>query len=713
MMCCRSSSAFRFAFPLLFAVAMATSSLGVASSNTKQTDSLLTELSKTESDTQRIKTLNAYSADQINHDAVKAKAAADEAMAKARKLNYIPGLIYSHLCEGKLQYVVGDYDKARANCDSALALNAAGKYQEGLADTYNLLGDIARVSGNLPLSLDYLLKASAVFEKTGNKAGEGRSMIAIGNVYFSQHQYPQAALTFEKVLHIRESLGDSSGVADCCNNLGASYKHTSQFDMAFGYYNRALRIYQSTHNMGGVSFIYSNLSSCYMDMGKAAEALDYGLKGLHIDEEMQSKNDIAISCQNIAEAYQNLHQYDKALEYGMRSLTMCKELKDAEGIELGYGELSSIYAAKKDFEKAYANFVLYSQMKDSLFNSESSKQIAGMNAKYENGKKEQAILLLNKDKELSDSRDKKKNILIYAALAGLALMAGLVTLIFRSNKHKQRANRLLSMQKEEIARQKDMVEEKNKEVTDSIRYAKRIQEAILPGMDLVHSLASDSFVLFKPKDIVSGDFYWFEKSGPWLLFAVADCTGHGVPGAFMSIVGSNLLNQCVNEKGMTNPALILDDLNIGLSRTLHQNYSESGVKDGMDIALCAVNTNTLQMAYAGAYNPLWIVSVGAMQELKADKFPVGAFIGEELKKFHATEVQLKKGDCLYLFSDGYADQFGGTKGKKFKYKPLQELVLSMAGMPMQEQEYKLQSTLETWKMGFEQTDDVCVIGIRV
>lgn len=264
-----------------------------------------------------------------------------------------------------------------------------------------------------------------------------------------------------------------------------------------------------------------------------------------------------------------------------------------------------------------------------------------------------------------------------------------------------------------IKAQKDTIEKKNTQILDSIRYAKYIQDAILPSSKLVKEYLAESFILYKPKDIVSGDFYWMEQKDEKVLFAAVDCTGHGVPGAFMSIVGYNGLNRAVNEYNLTKPADILNSLNQIVNATLQKNMDESTVKDGMDIALCMLDTKTKVLEYSGAYNPLYLIQNDELKEIKANKQPIGAFLGAELRKFTNHELQLKKGDVFYIFSDGYADQFGGPNRKKYKNHNFRKLLLSIHALPMQEQRKILNENIENWKGNLEQTDDICVIGVKV
>lgn len=303
---------------------------------------------------------------------------------------------------------------------------------------------------------------------------------------------------------------------------------------------------------------------------------------------------------------------------------------------------------------------------------------------------------------------------MFWVILGIVLLAAIVKVnSLRLEKANARLENVITLRTHEIVHQKAIIEEKNKDIMGSIRYAKRIQEAILPPANIVSKLLPDSFILYKPKDIVSGDFYWMEQSGGKLLFAAVDCTGHGVPGAFMSIVGFNLLNQAVNEQGLSDPALILDSLNRGVSNTLHRTLDDSAIKDGMDIALCAVDKARGVVEFAGAFNPLYIIRDGSLIETKADKIPIGTLTGEEMRSFTTRHIPVQPGDAIYVFSDGYADQFGGPRGKKFKYKQLQDLLVSISSRPMSEQKEILDRTIEEWKAGYDQVDDILIMGVRV
>lgn len=278
--------------------------------------------------------------------------------------------------------------------------------------------------------------------------------------------------------------------------------------------------------------------------------------------------------------------------------------------------------------------------------------------------------------------------------------------------NKKLKERLISTMRELTQRNEQLLEQQ-KEIEDSISYAERIQAAIMPPKSMIKDALPKSFILYLPRDIVSGDFYFIEETGDEVIFAAVDCTGHGIPGALMSVVGFNYLHQAVTEHHLTQPSKILQFLDVGVNERLRQTDGQSGVNDGMDLGLCTLNKKTKMLQYSGAYNPVYIVSDGELKEIKADKFPIGVNPGGLPDDYNNHEMQLKEGDCVYLFSDGYADQFGGPKGKKFMYKRLREKLLEVNNLPMPHQKEILLNTFNEWKGDEDQIDDVLLMGVRV
>lgn len=265
---------------------------------------------------------------------------------------------------------------------------------------------------------------------------------------------------------------------------------------------------------------------------------------------------------------------------------------------------------------------------------------------------------------------------------------------------------------QEVQKQKAIIEEKNKDITDSIKYAKKIQQAIAPNIEDFNRNFTDSFILYKPKDIVSGDFYWFDHfENETTVFAAADCTGHGVPGAFMSLICSDIMYKVINDQKINDPAKALMSIDDRLVHLIKKS-SEASANDGMDIALCTYHKPSHKLFYAGAHRPLLLIRNKEIIEYRPNKYSIGGHTSEG-KHFDLAEVNVLPGDLIYLLTDGYADQFGGDNGKKFKYKNFKELVLSVSDKPMKEQKEILDETFEAWRGTLEQIDDVCVIGVKI
>jgi serine phosphatase RsbU (regulator of sigma subunit) len=398
-----------------------------------------------------------------------------------------------------------------------------------------------------------------------------------------------------------------------------------------------------------------------------------------------------------------------------------------------YKDLALCYILENRKDSAEVYFLKTLAVIDSLNTQQGLQQTKDLETKYETEKKELQIQNQSLEIEAKEKQNNQKSVIIL--LGSLALLgSGFFGIIaFLNYRKTKKANAIIENQKrevelknEEITRQKELVDEKQKEIIDSINYAQRIQQAVLTGDDVWRKISKDYFILFKPKDIVSGDFYWaYNTPNNRSIFALADCTGHGVPGGFMSMLGNSFLNEIVVENKIFKANEILNKLRSKVIQALEQK-GQAEQKDGMDISLCVWNKVDNTLEFAGANNPLWLVrktvtSGGPdnygdekkeLLEYKADKMPIGTYLETEVP-FNSVTIQLQKDDVIYLTTDGYADQFGGDKGKKFKYKPMIETILRHSGEAMNLQKENLEKAHEAWKVGHEQVDDVCVIGIRI
>ncbi|HEY1040105.1 MAG TPA: SpoIIE family protein phosphatase [Bacteroidia bacterium] len=390
----------------------------------------------------------------------------------------------------------------------------------------------------------------------------------------------------------------------------------------------------------------------------------------------------------------------KAIEYLQKSEEISKTNNlDHELLET-YGEMVAAYQQAGDFKKGFEYQALKEELSKKILNIERVNKIAALEKKHALSEKQKEV---DKEKEHALEEQNKSRRLAIGLLIICIVALLLIYLFVRMRKLKNK-----------IHEKNMMVEEKQREILDSIHYAKRIQTALLTPESYIQKYLSDFFILYKPKDIVSGDFYWSVHYENQLYLALADCTGHGVPGAFMSMIGINLLNEIIIERKCSNPGLILDIMREEIIRSLNAEGAEEESRDGMDMVICRIDLQTNQLDYAGANNSLYVLHAAnkELKEYKGNKMPVGKHM-DKIDSFDRHLLQLEPGDTLYLFTDGYPDQFGGPNGKKFKYKQLEQLLHKNNHLPMNMQREELNLRFEEWRADYEQVDDVCIIGIRL
>ncbi|MCD6367331.1 MAG: SpoIIE family protein phosphatase, partial [Bacteroidales bacterium] len=512
------------------------------------------------------------------------------------------------------------------------------------------------------------------------------------------------------------------------------YYFKNKTNKCFIYFNKALRIWKEIKDKRQTSLTLSNLGELHMELGHLNKALQYILQADAINEKLKDKSSIVYTKGLLGDIYKKRNRYFKAQSFYKDALKIAKELhSDQDRCDLNE-KLSETSELMGNIPEAYQYYKLKTQMQDSLLNAGKQKAIEELQTKYETKKKEQEIELLNNKNKLSAAVQKSQQIIIFSLIGGLLLVLFMVFIIIKRNIERRKANELLARKNDEIAHQKE-------ELTSSIAYAQRIQTAMLPQNQIVDTSLSDYFIFFRPKDVVSGDFFWWTHFDNYTIISVSDCTGHGVPGAFMSILGVSFLREIVSKEGITHPGTILNRLRTEIITALHQKGIQGEQKDGMDMSLITINHETKTLQFAGANNPLYLISNYEfpitndriiksesqsselstsnsklqtpyyLYEIKPDKMPIAIYY--KMISFDTTEIQLQASDQIYLFSDGYADQFGGEKEKKFKYQPFKDLLLKNANKPMQQQKEALEQTFDLWKNDYEQIDDVTVVGIKI
>jgi len=613
----------------------------------------------------------------------------------------------------------GNYELAQKKADSLFILSKQINYTEGIAESYNLKGIINRDQSNLKDALDNYLNALKLFEDLKMPVKVAGIQNNIGLIYAEIKEYRTALAYYFKAEKINIAKHEKSLLAINYNNMATCYQKLNQFSSAQTYLQKSLILRQEVSDTIGMAMAYHNIGINHQLTNDNDSAIYFFNKSLSYLSNMS---------ENIGHAYNYLELGNTLLQKGklreaegyLLSSLRISERSELEGVKVEvYKYLSELYEKQNDFKKAFNYQNLYLGSKENVESDESKNEILKKELEYDFAKRQE---LQRKDAEnkqaIADAEIRSQKKLTTGAVIALLILSGLIVIVFRSYNQKRKANAIISKQKE-------LVEQKNKEILDSINYAKYIQNALLPSDSFIKQLPVNCFILFKPKDIVSGDFYWIHHSVKEnqnieeIYIAAVDCTGHGVPGALVSVVGNNGLNRCVKEFGINQTGEILDKLSELVEETFEK--SENELKDGMDISLLKISSyqlsDTTEKSYSfqwsGANNPLWIIRKDAdiLEEIKADKQPVGKF--SDRKKFTSHNVTLKKGDRLYLFTDGYADQFGGEKGKKFKYKQLEELLLASSIKSSQEQKEMLDTTFLKWKGNLEQVDDICIIGITI
>ena len=529
----------------------------------------------------------------------------------------------------------------------------------------------------------------------------------MGIIYDELGSFSKSLNCYDSSLAIFKKSGNLDMQAMNYANMATIYDETNDFVKSMDYNVKALTIYKKMNNLEGQATLLGNMGDIYSEQHNYVKAMNYDVKALAINKAIDDKEGCVTNFTSMGKIYTDTRMFADAKAYLDSALALSEKMGDKDLIKSVYGQWSKLDSATGNYKAAYSDYRNYIIYRDSLKNEANTKKIVSQEMQYEFDKKEAAEKADQEKKDAVNATEKKRQMILTAAISlGLVLVLAFSGLLFNRFRITQR-------QKVIIEKQKQIVEEKNKEVLDSITYAKRLQDAILPPPGIIRQSLPDSFVLYKPKDIVAGDFYWLERTESAILIASADCTGHGVPGAMVSVVCSNALNRTVKEFKITEPGKILDKTRDLVIETFEK--SEGNIQDGMDISLAAISrqssANSVEIKWSGAFNSLWYIENGEMKELPADKQPIGKT--DSLNPFTTHTLNLNKGDSLYLFTDGYADQFGGPKGKKFKYKPLQQLIMDNSQLTMQEQQRILEKTLSDWKGGLEQVDDILIIGIRV
>lgn len=606
----------------------------------------------------------------------------------------------------KINALFGEYSKTNSKtallCAKALREKAViinNKYF--LAHANFVMGMAYNNSSDFINSSYYHGQAKKLGEELGNKKLLFSIYNSIGSMYGNNDLYDKSLEYFYKAFEIAEELNLSQQKASILNNIAGVIYQTSKLDpakvkAAKDYILRSINILKQINSDDDLIAKYNNVAVMYCDINNCDSALYFLNESKKIIDEKNLPDDLIQYYSTVGRVYVEKNKIDSAIKYYNLSILEAKKLNNIEWQYENYLSLADAYEINGDYKKAFEYFAKFYYLKDSIVSKENVAKAADLQNKLEREKKEMII-------EKLKANEVRNKIVNYALIIGSALIFLLFLMIFSRYRIKKRSEVLLQ-------RQNILISQKNKDVSDSIHYAKKIQDAILPGEEFAKKIFLNSFIYYQPKDIVSGDFYWCGEKNNLKFFAVADCTGHGVPGALMSMLGGTFLNEIIITRGIKEPNIILDELKRSIVTSLNKN-NEMNQTDGMDISLIVLDPEKNELVYAGANNSIYIIRNNELNELKPNKQPVGLYY-KDITPFTSQKFTLQTNDTVYLFTDGFADQFGGIKGKKYKYSTFKSLLLKINGLSMTEQKNNIHKESIAWKGDVEQTDDILIVGIK-
>ena len=643
-----------------------------------------------------------------------------EALKIATLLNDSTMITQCHYGFGETYRHDSKFKESEFHLKKALTLaNISGSYSIKSACLAGL-GEVYGIQGDYIASLDVLQKALKLAEENNDAYNISYCCSSLGQVSQMTGDIETAIKFFKRSASLAKLNDDKSLYGFSLSNLAQAFKSTGQKQRSLAYYDSSLTLARAQKEYQREASILVNMSEDIYNKNLHDSAFSSLHRALALAIEANDMNIISDAGYHLALLYQRAGKIEQAIKYGEDALSTARKSGLITNIRNVAGVLAQAYETKNNTVKALEMHKLHVHLKDSITNIDNVKKLAAIEYR---GKEEKLQAERSKDKAIHNAEQLKKEeeikqqrTIVYAVSGGLVLLLVLVFVIFKSLRENKKKNKIISEQKAEVEKtnteiqhQKEIVEEKQKEILDSINYAKRIQYALLAHKNLLDQHLKEYFVMFKPKDIVSGDFYWatYNSAKNYFYLAVCDSTGHGVPGAFMSLLNISFLNEAINEKNIFAPGEVFNHVRTRLI----ENISHEGAQDGMDGILVCFDLNSGEITYAAANNNPVLIRGEQIIDLTLDKMPVGN--SSFTSGFKTFNLAYEPGDVLFLYTDGFADQFGGPKGKKFKYSQLNGLLKNNAARSPDEMKQSLLYTFEQWRGDLEQVDDVCIIGIRI
>jgi len=630
---------------------------------------------------------------------------------------------YELLCE--IAFISIDLDTILKYSDQAIAL--AEKLDINPAEAYVNKGFGYLNSGRLASALECFMKAADYYEIKHNNIGMAATYINIAEAYNQQENYDNEKLFLNDAIEIFREENDTIRLAYAMHNLGYNNYCMGQYDTALILYSETSEMYQKLGYLTEYAYCLGNTGLVYSRQSEFKKAEEYLLKAIEMLTEQRDERAVTQYMIEYAAILQHKGEIIKAIATAKVSFNKSTSNNLLEFERDAAYRLANLYEVSGKYDSAYYYQSIYLNANDSIKSFKSIQKMADLRTVFEVAKKQAEVEVLKKNKQM-------QLIVIFGLALILLLAIGLILLYYFSLKRSKMLNAiiderrvLLEIQSEELKEQKRVLLQQKEEIIGSINYAEYIQSSILPNEEQLETLLGEHFVFYKPKDIVSGDFFWISNIDNKIVVAAVDCTGHGVPGAFMSMLGTALLNEIINKEYITHPGVILRRLRKEIINSLRQKGERGEQKDGMDIALCTLDLENMKLQFAGANNPLFLVRKSNLEgagtlrcesdgdevlyEIKGDRMPIG--INDRMDKFELHEINIFKGDTFYLFTDGFPDQFGGPDDKKFGYKKFRELLLKNNSERLPLSKVMLENVLTDWMGKNSQVDDILVMGFRI
>lgn len=624
-----------------------------------------------------------------------------------KKIPSADSVVINELLAKAKPIVETDYKKAFKLTRKALEIAESAKNSELLGKTQNFMGNLYWYSGDYNQASEYYFNALKSYQQTNNQTEIAECFRNIGWIYMGQSNYALAEEYFFRSIEIHESKKDFNRIVTNYDDLGNLFIVSKQYEKGLDICKKSLELAQKHKFHQGLGTIYITSAILHFgvkNMDRAEADFQTGIARL-VNREEEHYN-ICVAYIWYAKFKIDQQKLDQALELSMKAVRIAQSNNFLTELADAYKITSQIYKLQELHKEAYEYLELFSLTRDSLSQINNRNIIDDLSARMEYEQSKMQIKSLKQERQLAETKlESERSYKLYLMIIVSCLFV-LAFYIYRSFLNKKKDHLIIAKAYKEIELQ-------NKDISDSIDYALQIQQARLPHIEVIQQKFPEFFVLFLPRDIVSGDFYWYgETDSKKHILSVVDCTGHGIPGAFMSMIGMDALNYAILEKDLETPAQILNSANKFISSSLKQTSESSHSRDGMDAAICVFDENLTQVKYAGANRPLWIVRNQELLQFLPNKISIGGH-SETNFAFQEQEISLHAGDSLFLFSDGYADQFGGKKNKKFLTKNLKNLLVQIADLPASEQQSILHTTLKEWKGEFPQIDDILIVGVKI